>query len=299
MKISLRVRQCSSLSVLLSTSILLLSCGTTPAPTALPPTVSQNSPPAATIPAQNTTPEPLPAAISDALEKTKNINRVRYEIQVNASFADNGAATQQPPVITQGEENGADRHLVIQGMHSANGELLPYEAITVGQVTYIKGLNGISGVDPNTWYRFTAELGNITRDAPTVKKQLAELQNDEFKRGQFQSTGKETLDNLECTIWASQNEKLAPAFLGVNDDPELAAQVQVLDNSELQIWTCADGYVHRVHAALQGHNKKNSAHQSGVQVNFRIYDQNGKIAITAPSGAQDFQLPSTETTPTP
>ncbi len=216
------------------------------------------------------------------------------------TYTQAGAPIHQPGVSAQGEENGQNQHLAISGIITRSGQPGTYEFIKLEGITYTKGLGGIPGVNPAQWYRFPKELGNVTRDAPSIKSLLTDFQVEDFHHANFVSSGKESLDGQTCNVWSAQNAKLAQGFIGIANNSEASNQLQVLDNSEFQVWVCADGYLHRITALAQGHNPNAINNKASVQLTLHIYDQNADIKITPPPNAQDFQLPAQgAVTPTP
>lgn len=281
---------------------VLGGCGSnptaTPAPTLSPTTVATNSPATAPHPLPTST---LPAEILAAFKKTRAVQNVRFEITSLVTFMQNGKTVTQPGLNAQGKENGENRHLAISGTMNSTGEMATFEFVTLNGVTYIKGLNGIPGVNPAQWYRFPQELGNVTHDAPSVKSLLSELEAQDLTQGAFQTAGNETLDNQSCTLWRAHNTKLAEGFIGIANNHDATGQLKALDDGEFLISICADGYLHRITGKVKGHNPDNPAQKASIQLEFHLFDHDTQIAITAPQDATDFQVPMQEAkeTPTP
>jgi hypothetical protein len=243
----------------------------------------------------------LPLEILAAFKKTRAVKNVRYEITSHVSFVQNGATVERPGLNAQGAESGDNRHLAISGIMNTTGEVATFEFITLDGVTYIKGLRGIPGVNPAQWYKFPQELGNVTRDAPSVKTLLAEFELPDLKQGEFTSADSETVDGTACTIWTAHDPKLAQGFIGIANSHEAANQLRALDKGEFRVWTCADGYIHRITGSVQGHDPSNTENQATVQMTFHLYDHDASIDISPPPDAQDFQVPiqGADETPTP
>jgi hypothetical protein len=182
---------------------------------------------------------------------------------------------------------------------NTTGEVITFEFITVGGVTYAKGLTGIPGVNPHQWYKFPRELGNVTHDAPSVKTLLTEFQLEDFRRGKFQAAGTEQVDGLECTVWSAQNPTLAKDFIGIANSPEAAGQLRELDDAEFKVSTCPDGFMHRITGSVKGHNPDAPSQRAFIRLTFHIFDHGAEIAITAPPDAIDFQVPALRATSTP
>ncbi len=243
----------------------------------------------------------LPPELGAAFTKTRAVRNVRYEIISQVTLTQNGAPAPQPGLKAHGEESGENHHLAITSVMNASGETATFEYITLEGVTYIKGLRGLPGVDPKKWYIFPKELGNVTRDAPGVKSLLADLEGQDLEQGAFQKESTETIDGQTCAIWSAQNPKLAQSFIGIANSQNGTNQMQTLDKGEFRIWTCADGYIHRLAGSISGHDPANPANQATVQLMFHIFDHDAAITLGVPAGAQEFQLPvqGTDATPTP
>ena len=273
-------------------------CGCRAAETPLP-TSTISAPtraPAPTVaPATNFNSDKSPAEIADAYRKTLALQRVRYKITSLISYMQNGAPVQQPGLNARGAESGSNRSFAISGIMNTTGEPATFEFITLDNITYVKGLSGIPGVQPDKWYKFPPELGNFTRDAPGIKTLLADLKLDEQRANSFAHTGSEALDGHACDIWLANDSKLAEGFIGIANNAQATEQLQAVDGGQVRVWTCDDGYLHRLTGSLQGHAPDNSANKATMELDFVLFDHNVEIPLTAPPGAQDFQVPATET----
>jgi inosine/xanthosine triphosphate pyrophosphatase family protein len=253
---------------------------------------------AATIPSTFVKPQ-LSFAITDALARTRDVRNVRYEITSQVSLTQDSKTIQQPGLNAQGAESGENRQLTLSGIMNATGQATKFEFITLDGVTFIKGLNGIPGVNPAQWYRFPQELGNVTHDAPGVKSLLAQLETQDIQNAEFQNAGSETIDGQSCEIWYARDPKLAVGLLGIAGSAQANNQLQALDVGEFRVWTCADGFLHRLTGLVQGHDPSNPNNRATVQLTVHLYDHNADIAITAPPDARDFQVPITEESQAP
>lgn len=252
-----------------------------------------------TMPAETAPSALLRPEISNAFLKTQQVENVRYEITSQVSFMRNGQPVQQPGLSARGEERGQDRHLAISGVMNTTGTIITYEFITLDGVTFAKGLSGLPGINPVQWYRMGKELGDVTRDAPSVKTLLADLQIQDFQRTVFEPGATDKLDNLDCTVWMAQNPKLGQGFIGIANSREAAAQLKQVDHAEFKLWICTDGYIHKIAGQVTGHNPDTPQDKASVTLTFLIFDQNTPITITAPANAQEFQLSFPEAQPTP
>jgi len=232
--------------------------------------------------------------VAQAFAKTRAVRQVRYEIASQVALTQQDQIVQQPGLKARGAESGENRQLALSGSMNATGQPATFEFITLDGVTYIKGLNGIPGVNPAQWYRFPQELGNVTHDAPGVKSLLAQLDTRAIEQANFQRTGQETLDGQACVIWLARDPNLAQGLLGIAGGAQAGSQMQALDDSEFRVWTCADGYIHRFAGMVRGHDPAQPAHQATAQLAIHLYDHDAEIVITAPPDAQDFQAPAAD-----
>lgn len=278
-------------------ALTLTACGQSNAPrpeTPLPTASIQNA--AAATP----TVMPANAASSEtllhALQKTLAAPNARYELAAQITLTQNDAPIAQPGIRARGQENGANRQLVLEGGPGASAT---FEFIVLDGETFIKGLSGMPGIDPAQWYRFSNELGNITRDAPNRNTLLAALNPQTLEQSGFASAGHETFDGQDCSIWLTQDLKLVSNFIGIAN-----SQVNDLNKQnagELRVWTCADGYIHQLRGSLQGHLPANPTAPATMQLTVHLFDYDAPITITAPDDARDFQAPvqTADETPSP
>lgn len=241
----------------------------------------------------------LPAEIATAFENSQNATNVRYQVSSEVTFVQDGKEVKQPGMSAKGDGSGANQYIAISGVMDATGQLATFEIITLDGETYLKGLAGLPGVDAGTWYHFPKELGNVSKDAPTALTLLADIDIQDFQRGQFKKSETQSLDGQQCTVWSAQNAQLAQAFAGIANSPEAEAQLERIDSAEFQVWTCPDGYLHQITGTVKGHNPHNTSEHATVALSFHLYDFGVPIKITAPPNAQEFQLPQRPSSGTP
>lgn len=241
----------------------------------------------------------LPSEIADAFARTRSARSARYDITSRVSLTEDSQTTRQPGLEVHGAESGDNRQFAISGIMNATGQAATFEFITLDGVTFVKGLNGIPGVNPSQWYRFPQELGNVTHDAPGVKALLSQLEAQDIQNARFAGAGTETIDGQACAIWLARDPNLAKGLLGIAGSAQANAQLKALDQGEFRVWTCADGYMHRITGLVEGHDPSNINHRANIELTVHLYDLDADIAITAPPDAQDFQVPVTDESETP
>jgi len=258
--------------------------------------------PAVTLATPTATPlaeQAPPSQVAQVFARTRAIERVRYKITSAVALTQAGKLVPQNGLSAQGAENGDNRTLTLSGVMNEAGDVTTFDLIVLDGVTYLKGLNGIPGVNPAQWYRFPQELGNVTHDAPGVKSLLAQLEWQDVQNAVFQNEGSEMLDAQTCTRWLARDTKLAQGLLGIAGSARAGNQLQALDRAEFRVWTCSDGYMHRLTGLVEGHDPANPTARATVELTIELYDHDGAIEITAPENVQDFQAPASDTEPSP
>lgn len=159
-------------------------------------------------------------------------------------------------------------------MLSANGEL------------YL--LDETSGI----WYLVEESVVADALVALQGNRLLGRLLNERIDLSTFQATRFETLDERQCTVYAEYGRAAVNALAGLYStfgETEDAVIDDALNNiqaaeSELKLWQCDDGYLHRLTIELTGFDKS-SEQPFALSQDLRIYDVEAPIAINPPPGA--------------
>lgn len=278
----------------------------TPAPTAPPPPTETATPaptatetaaaqPSATAVVTST----LPAPVGFALNKTQNAKSLRYQFETSVSITQDGKSQVIPGLSLNGTDSTLNRQVTISGTTSDTNEFITYEVIVLGDKVYLKGLKGVTGVDPAVWYELPADAQAGVRRLPSARGLLASFTQDDFSKGQFEQAGTETLDNVQCSIWSAKNGQFVLNLVGVTEGTELGKQVGVVDSSEFKLWTCADGYVHLMTGLVQGHSASNQNNTAAVNLRFVLSDLDQPLDIKAPDNTQPFPIQAQQPTAAP
>ncbi len=291
----------------LSAALGFAGCGilTAPPPTATPlptatATASPTTAPTATRPKPTATPSnALPSALAFALNKTQGVRAVEYDFSTSIVSVQDTEATELPGLALKGQDSTLNRHVVVSGITSDTNEFITYEALVLGEKVYIKGLTGVPGIDPALWYQLPVEMQNAVRRLPTARGLVNSFQAQALGAAKFQNVGAEIVDDENCTVWAAQNTEAILDVIGVTDSATLASQLGEIDGAELKIWTCADGYIHKLHGLVRGHNAQNKNDTVNIKLDLTLNRFDHAFEIQAPPDAKLFapQEP-TRTTPT-
>jgi hypothetical protein len=103
-------------------------------------------------------------------------------------------------------------------------------------------------------------------------------------------SGEQALDRQECAVWRAENSNVARGFGQMAINRNVERQLGKVDQTEIAIWICPDGYIHQVVGRVDGHDPARPADKAAVELKFHLYDFDAPITITAPEGAQEFRL---------
>ncbi|MCI0476085.1 MAG: hypothetical protein L0Y55_07540, partial [Anaerolineales bacterium] len=283
-----------------------IGCGILPTPTPMPTATPLPTNTPTVVPTNTATPRPsatvqtnaLPPAISFALNKTQGARSVVFDFATGITAVQDGKTTQLPGFALKGKDSTLNRHVTVSGTTSDTNEFITYEVIVFGENVYVKGLTGVPGIDPTLWYALPAEIQASVRRLPTARALVASFSPDDFEKAKFQAAGTETLDGEKCTVWAAQDAASIQKIIGVTEANELKKQMGEIDASALKVWTCADGYIHKIQGQVQGHDAQNKSNTVSIQLHFQMNEFDRALDIQAPADAKPFQ-PQAPTTATP
>ncbi|TAH51199.1 MAG: hypothetical protein EYC68_11720 [Chloroflexota bacterium] len=275
----------------------------TPTPTATPlptntPTVP---PPTATRPNPTATKEnDLPPAIAFALNKTQGAHSMNFEFESAMTVVQNGETKQVPGLALKGADSTINRQFTLSGMTSDTNEFISYDVIVVGEKVFMRGITGVPGVDAQQWYEIPERAQAGVRQLPSARSLIASFAPEDVAQAQFKSAGNETIDGENCSVWSAQNPTFAQTLIGVTEDSELRQQLGEIEATEFKLWTCADGYIHRLNGFVQGHSTQNPANKVTVTLRFKMSDFDQPLKIQAPTNAKPFPTaaPPTAAKPT-
>lgn len=231
----------------------------------------------------------LPEDLANAVNKTKDLKALRYDLTLNLTLTKNGKEVTTQYTL-KGEGNGTDDHLSFSGTDAKTGKPISYESIKTGGKSYEKGLPfGIA--DPNTWYELpAAESSSLTNSAQTPRGVLSSLKADEFKPGNFAPSSIEVVDLQPCEVWVAQTPEVLTPWMQSSNNPDEAREFKAIDSHDGRVWTCVDGYLHQVKLLLTGHDPAKPSDKATFDLAMHVYDQNSAITINPPANAQPFPI---------
>jgi hypothetical protein len=209
----------------------------------------------------------------------------------------NGKNQVVPGLSLSGIESTLNRSITISGTTSDTREFLTYQVIVLGDSVYLKGLTGVAGVDPQQWYTLPTSVQAGVRRLPTAHGLLASFDPQEFAGAGFSAAGNQGLDDEECSIWSAKQVQFVGSLLGISQGSDLQQQLGTVDNAEVKIWICADGFIHLVTGEVNGHDAKNQADTTAVSLRFAMADFDQALAIQAPANVKPFPTPPPTGTP--
>lgn len=297
--------------ILVVTALMLcVGCGIVPTPTPTPTAtpLPTNTPlPTATALPTATRPQPtatkenaLPPAVAFALNKTQGARSLDFDFATGITNVKDGKTTELPGLALKGQDSTLNRHVTVSGTTSDTNEFITYEVIVFGENVYVKGLTGVPGIDPAQWYALPADLQTGVRRLPTARGLLSSFNADDFAAAKFSSSGAETLNDENCTVWSAQNPAAIQKIIGVTDSESLKKQLGEIDSTELKIWTCADGYIHKIQGQVLGHNALDKNDTVSINLHFKMNQFDRAFDIQAPPDAKPFvadTAPTITTTP--
>ncbi len=295
---------------LVGAMFFLFGCGILPTPTPTPTATPLPTQTPTAVPTNTATPRPsptatktnaLPPALTFALNKTQRALSMNFDFATRFIATQNDTKSEQPGLAIQGQDSTLNRHVKVSGLASDTNELITYELIVSGDNAYVKGLTGVPGIDPALWYVLPAELQAGVRRLPTASGLLSSFTLDDFAAAKFQAAGSETFDEQTCTIWTAQNKTTIQKIIGINDSETLKQQLGEIDQTELKVWTCADGYIHLIRGQVRGHNAAKPNDTVSIELYFQMNQFDQAFSIQEPPDALPF-APEQDTnagTPTP
>lgn len=269
----------------------------TPAPTETPtliPTATHSPTPRAS--ATPTREGALPPAIAFALNKTQGANSMKFDFESALTLVENGATRKIPGLALTGIESTLNREVKLSGTTTDTNELITYEIVVVGADAFIKGLSGVPGLDETQWYQLPEQMQAGVRRLPSARGLINSFSPEDVGKAQFQAAGNEIIDDENCSVWSAQNAAFAQILIGVTEGSDLKARVGEIDATEFKIYTCADGYIHRLTGSVQGHSAQNQANTATVTLRFEMTDFNKAFNIEPPANVKPFPTPSPEPT---
>jgi hypothetical protein len=213
---------------------------------------------------------------------------LKYDFAQELTLVQDGKTNRVPVLTLSGLDSTLDRQLKISGTTSDTNEFITYDVVVIGAEAYIKGVTGVPGVNPAEWYALPEAAQAGVRRLPSARGLIASFSPEDVGKARFQSMGSETLDELTCTVWSAQNPTFAQSLLGMAEESELRKQMAEISRTELKLWTCADGYIHRMTGEVQGPSEQNAADSVTLTLRFELSNFNEALKIEPPPDVNPF-----------
>jgi len=223
---------------------------------------------------------PTPSAVGNALRKTQAAQIYRVTLQVNVKSGNVPFA-----LNLKGQVAGGDLNYAYQ---LGNEQI---ELTTQQGKYYVKGARSLGLPNATKWYIVTPDLADAARPPFTPDDVL-----DDFMQHAataiYQASAREQLDGQNCQVWRATPKNFDETGIGNLLGAGLeTSPFGVLDQAEVKLWVCDDGIVHQLNISLDAHNARRATEKGSAQLSLRLQDiGNNAIKITAPAGAEPFQL---------
>ncbi len=225
----------------------------------------------------------------NSLGNAKTATKYRMEFSWVFGGMQKGTYQEQPFFNMSGETDGSNSHLTSKGGLMAmlgGSDTATIEIIEAGGKTYMKGVTMFGLTDPKSWY--------ITDESSTSGfKDFAKPDEwSSFTGGSqkdFKKVRSESVDNVSCDVYvydmkSLQNSALTSMLaMGGNNSGSFSA----IDKAEVDVWLCADGFVHKYVVDYEGHDSKDPTQKGALKINSHMWDFNSAaIKVTAPADAK-------------
>ncbi|MEW5720416.1 MAG: hypothetical protein AB1817_17460, partial [Chloroflexota bacterium] len=262
------------------------------------------------LPTSRPTPSPGPTsafagAIRQAWDKSQTATAYRMEFDMSAK----GNLGNLPGLTSSNQElvlfsmsgavNGKDTQMVFKGwlsMFLGGDANQGFEMMRVGDKNYVRGPAAMFGAPENKWYVANDQFKSNLTDSrnPLNSKQPVDWDG-------FQKSGNETLDGKRCDIFRADRDTTYRFFQDLDTQGTQTQDLfDTLDDAEIKLWLCDDGYFHQLTMNLVGYQRAQPTDKVSMQVRIRLYDFGANIKITPPANPAPMQMPFFGlTTPTP
>ncbi|MBI3914554.1 MAG: hypothetical protein HY327_10285 [Chloroflexi bacterium] len=261
-----------------------------PEPTSAPVVVqpTQLAAPTAQSKAAPTTANTGGSPFAGALEKAKSATKYRIEFAMLFGSTNNNKYAEESFIDFKGEVDGTSAHLTSKGgvlaILAGGGQL---EIVQAGGKTYMKGVTLFGVTDPKLWY--------VTDDQSTTSGFADFAKPDEFNAftggasaNDFKKVRTEPLDGVSCDVYlydfkSVKNSAITGLLGSVQDKDDFSA----IDAANMNVWLCADGYVHKYTLNYEGHNAKAPTEKAALKMTGHIWDfGSAAIVVTVPKDAK-------------
>jgi hypothetical protein len=310
------------LGILLLTLFVVLGCARRERPTPTPgPTDTPVVYPATYTPVLPPTKTPRPPTRAPDAETLKVLRAVQSTDGLNVYSAKVEMLVTSPTTSILGETPGTPlRFITMEGnvdrgnsrwllsgalFRTATGSAtIPLEMRVVNSDVYLLGPLPALGATKKGWYSTNiASDGNAFRSVGT-QSTLRFFANGGVTLPAFHADGAEVLDKHSCTIYRADKYETGTYLqaLGAGSQFSYGALSQFRENTsagDLNIWSCDDGYIHKMELNFELQCTCSTRDRVTFQVDIRVWDMNIIIPVQVPNGALPLPNPYLFPTPAP
>lgn len=222
--------------------------------------------------------------------------RIDYDWHVQGNFPDIPAAWGTKDGLSlfslSGIINGKDSDITLKGILAVlfTGDVNKnLQLLSIGDKIYIHGPVPLMGAPENRWYVSTStSQSSITQSSDFTDV----FSNQSTDLSVIRRTGTETLDGKRCDVYTADKAATVKLFqsLDANEAPSKDSLGNV-DTAEAKFWVCDDGYFHQMLISIEGRNKDKFNDKVSFQLRLHLWDFNGNLKLTPPTGAVPLQMP--------
>ncbi|MBI5304848.1 MAG: hypothetical protein HY868_22120 [Chloroflexi bacterium] len=245
----------------------------------------------------------VPGPIQDGWDKTAKAQALRFDMNMTLAGdiwnlpGASGHKVEFSYLSFSGESQGKDNHFVMKGylidllIPSPKG----LEMITVGNQVYLRGPVPMLGASEAKWYVDTATnlytASSLRRPEDWIGYGYGNPDWSSFKKA-----ATESLDNKRCDVYRADKTATQAWLRSVNPEDILNPDTSDnMDDAEIKVWLCDDGFAHQFRMILATHSKYDPQQKGKVQMQMHFYDLNGNVKISAPANATPLNLPKAPT----
>lgn len=234
----------------------------------------------------------------------------KMEMLVNSPTTSIMGETPGTPIRFLTMEGNVDRgnsRWLLSGalFRSATGSAtVPLEMRVVNNEVYLLGPLPALGAMNKGWYSTDITSDGNAYGSVGTKSTLRFFANAGVTLPTFHPDGAEVLDKRPCTIYRADKYETGTYLqaIGAASQFSYGALSQFKENAsagDLNIWSCDDGYIHKMELNFELQCICATRDRVRFQVDIRVWDMNIIIPIQAPNGAVPLPNPYLFPTPAP
>lgn len=286
--------------------------GPTDTPVVYPATYTPVLPPTKTPRPPTRAPDAETLKVFRAVQSTDGLNvySAKVEMLVTSPTTSILGETPGTPIRFMTMEGNVDRsneRWLLSGalFRSATGSAsIPLEMRVVNSDVYLLGPLPALGATKKSWYTTNIASDGSAYSTLGTRSTIRFFANGGVTLPTFHPDGAEVLDKRNCTIYRADKYETGTYLqaLGASSQFSYGALSQFRENAEagaLDIWSCDDGYIHKMEVKFQLQCGCSPQDHVNFQVDIRVWDMNIIIPVQVPNGAVPLPNPYLFPTPAP